>query len=198
MNALFLSTPTTIRLPSSYVRSTRAPTVPFPKLNLKLSTLALVKLKPSSYVSRSPTVSMIKDSKKVLAKVVKVESFSLCSNNQTLLFVGDGDLSYAESVARAFGDFNHYITTTTLDTTDSLKIKYLEVEKRIKVLEEELGVKYVLNIDATKLKTKMAPHLLNYGKEGKRWDSRELFDVVVFMFPFARKAFGGPETWKVE
>ncbi|PWA70350.1 RNA-directed DNA polymerase, eukaryota, Reverse transcriptase zinc-binding domain protein [Artemisia annua] len=44
---------------------------------------------------------------------VKIESVSHYRNNQNLLLMGDGDLSYSESLERAFGAHNHFITTTT-------------------------------------------------------------------------------------
>jgi 25S rRNA (uracil2634-N3)-methyltransferase len=96
----------------------------------------------------------------------KVQSYS---SRHKILIVGDGDLTFALSIATALGSAN--LVATTFDTRRELLRKYQGVKSTIDSLQR-IGCKVVHGVDATKLE---AVEELEVGVD--------MFQRIVFNFP---------------
>lgn len=86
-----------------------------------------------------------------------------------ILLVGEGDLSFAKSIVEHHGCCD--VTATCFDSQEVLYEKYKpQAEDHVKYLEEE-GQNVLLNVDATKLNAH------------KKLDSSGRFDRILFNFP---------------
>ncbi|XP_017438430.1 uncharacterized protein At4g26485 [Vigna angularis] len=96
---------------------------------------------------------------------------------QDILLVGEGDFSFALSLARTFGTAENMVATS-LDSKPSLMIKYAKASQNLKELED-LGCTIVNEVDA---KT-MAEHPLLQDRK---------FSRIIYYFPHA--GFCGRES----
>jgi 25S rRNA (uracil2634-N3)-methyltransferase len=111
--------------------------------------------------------------------VVPVRTCGLYSSDQRILLVGDGNLSFALALTRAFGSGGN-LTATTLDDAGFLRSNYPNVEETIDSLRA-CGAQVHHGVDATRLDDYevlgMAP----------------LPDLIVFNFPHP----GWPDDWSI-
>ncbi|XP_073061766.1 uncharacterized protein At4g26485-like [Primulina eburnea] len=92
------------------------------------------------------------------------------SNRHDILLVGEGDFSFAASLARAFGHASNIIATS-LDTKEELAVKHPTAAQNLETLEN-MGCTVIHGVDASTMCEQ--PRLKN-----------RLFDRIVFNFPHA-------------
>eukprot|EP01121_Diplochlamys_sp_Union-15-3_P011041 TRINITY_DN3167_c0_g2_i1.p1 TRINITY_DN3167_c0_g2~~TRINITY_DN3167_c0_g2_i1.p1 ORF type:complete len:279 (-),score=36.29 TRINITY_DN3167_c0_g2_i1:439-1275(-) len=99
---------------------------------------------------------------------MSVSSLGPFKSDQDILFLGEGDFSFAHSVASVLKSQDK-IVATCYDSKKNLKAKYSGVTETLKELTE-LGVSVFYSVDAT--------HLNDYPKITKKQ-----YDKIVFNFP---------------
>ncbi|XP_077237529.1 uncharacterized protein LOC143879188 [Tasmannia lanceolata] len=90
------------------------------------------------------------------------------SNSHRILLVGEGDFSFALSLANAFGSATNMVATS-LDNQDTLESKYSYAIGNVRELEE-MGCLILYGIDATKMSTHF-------------FLRTQRFDRIVYNFP---------------
>ncbi|XP_065871949.1 uncharacterized protein At4g26485-like [Euphorbia lathyris] len=93
------------------------------------------------------------------------------SNVHKILLVGEGDFSFAASLANAFGSASN-ILATSLDSQVEVEEKYSKAETNLKVLKE-MGCTIMHKVDARNMSCNLK--LVKHGP----------FDRIVFNFPHA-------------
>ncbi|KAI4388567.1 hypothetical protein MLD38_000884 [Melastoma candidum] len=90
------------------------------------------------------------------------------SSKHEILLVGEGDFSFAVSLAEAFGDATNMVATS-LDSRSSVVRKYRQGEKNLETLEE-YGCTVLHGVDVNSMDRHLEP---------------KGFDMIVFNFPHA-------------
>ena len=92
------------------------------------------------------------------------------SPEQRILLVGEGDFSFAASLAELLGSA-HNLTASALDTAAQLAAKYPDIQRRLSALRSR-GASIAPGVDAT---------TMVHGA----WTGERPFDRVVYNFPYA-------------
>lgn len=132
--------------------------------------------KPAGVTKTTKTATPSKDKK--TPQVFHTAPSIPFSPHESILLIGEGDLSFARCLISHYGCTN--ITATVLESEKELKEKYPHVVENIGIVEEGGGkVKYA--VDATTMKAM---------KRGKKGSEEGTLDRIFFNFPHV----GGKST----
>ncbi|KAI4320836.1 hypothetical protein MLD38_034280 [Melastoma candidum] len=113
----------------------------------------------------------------------KEKSIQYYSSSHKILLVGEGDLSFAVCLAKAFGSAVN-IVATTLDSQEMVLAQYSRASENLKALEE-LGCTIIHKVNSHT----MSEHPLLRA---------QLFDRIAFNFPHAGFQFGEYSLLQIE
>ncbi|OUM69188.1 hypothetical protein PIROE2DRAFT_68585 [Piromyces sp. E2] len=118
---------------------------------------------------KSEKLNFLKKNKNKNHKQLSQKDFIPFTEEDSILFIGEGNFSFAKSVAELLPAITYKMVATCYDNETELKEKYNDAAENIEAIED-LGGKILYQVDATKLAS------LKHFK-GKR------FDKIVFNFP---------------